>query len=101
MAGPEFISEKNSWFFSTQKLKQDELDLVEPIYSTKYSVLLENNAQEQLIFKHAISTVVSGRVGPHTDGRVEAKSEPRAQSGTSGSTIPGGAIAEPAGVAGD
>ena len=34
----------------------------------KYSVLLENNAQEQLIFKHAISTVVSGRVGPH-EGR--------------------------------
>jgi host factor-I protein len=28
----------------------------------KYSVLLENNSQEQLIFKHAISTVVSGRV---------------------------------------
>ena len=27
----------------------------------KYSVLLENNAQEQLIFKHAISTVVSMR----------------------------------------
>lgn len=27
----------------------------------KYSVLLENNNQEQLIFKHAISTVVSGR----------------------------------------
>lgn len=27
----------------------------------KYSVLLENNAQEQLIFKHAISTVVSTR----------------------------------------
>ncbi len=34
----------------------------------KYSVLLENNAQEQLIFKHAISTVVSGRA-PHGDGR--------------------------------
>ena len=33
----------------------------------KYSVLLENNAQEQLIFKHAISTVVSGRPGPHGD----------------------------------
>ena len=31
----------------------------------KYSVLLENNAQEQLIFKHAISTVVSMR-GHHT-----------------------------------
>jgi len=29
----------------------------------KYSVLLENNSQEQLIFKHAISTVVSGRAG--------------------------------------
>jgi host factor-I protein len=28
----------------------------------KYSVLLENNAQEQLIFKHAISTVVAGRM---------------------------------------
>jgi host factor-I protein len=41
----------------------------------KYSVLLENNAQEQLIFKHAISTVVSGRpatheVRPASDGRV-------------------------------
>ena len=31
----------------------------------KYSVLLENNNQEQLIFKHAISTVVSGRAGAH------------------------------------
>lgn len=35
----------------------------------KYSVLLENNAQEQLIFKHAISTVVSGRPAIHTEGR--------------------------------
>lgn len=34
----------------------------------KYSVLLENNAQEQLIFKHAISTVVSGRPMGH-EGR--------------------------------
>jgi host factor-I protein len=34
----------------------------------KYSVLLENNAQEQLIFKHAISTVVSGRPG-HGESR--------------------------------
>lgn len=34
----------------------------------KYSVLLENNSQEQLIFKHAISTVVSGKpvlIGEH------------------------------------
>ncbi len=35
----------------------------------KYSVLLENNSQEQLIFKHAISTVVSGRPGSHGDVR--------------------------------
>jgi host factor-I protein len=36
----------------------------------KYSVLLENNAQEQLIFKHAISTVVSGRGMAAHDPRV-------------------------------
>jgi host factor-I protein len=39
----------------------------------KYSVLLENNSQEQLIFKHAISTVVSGRAGIHPDGRPEPR----------------------------
>jgi len=31
----------------------------------KYSVVLEANGQEQLIFKHAISTVVIGRTGSH------------------------------------
>lgn len=31
----------------------------------KYSVLLDNNSQEQLIFKHAISTVVSSRSVMH------------------------------------
>lgn len=41
----------------------------------KYSVVLEANGQEQLIFKHAISTVVMGRTavhGPHvahSDGK--------------------------------
>jgi host factor-I protein len=35
----------------------------------KYSVLLENNSQEQLIFKHAISTVVSNRSTLHTEHR--------------------------------
>jgi host factor-I protein len=49
----------------------------------KYSVLLENNAQEQLIFKHAISTVVSGRAGVHSDGTIAGKAEPRAQYGSS------------------
>ena len=39
----------------------------------KYSVLLENNSQEQLIFKHAISTVVSGRAGSHTELRSETR----------------------------
>jgi host factor-I protein len=38
----------------------------------KYSVLLENNSQEQLIFKHAISTVVSNRSVMHTDLRPSA-----------------------------
>ena len=33
----------------------------------KYSVVLETNNQEQLIFKHAISTVAMGRVA-HTHG---------------------------------
>lgn len=49
----------------------------------KYSVLLENNAQEQLIFKHAISTVVSGRMASHTEARpvAELRTESRAGSG--------------------
>ena len=31
----------------------------------KYSVVLEANGQEQLIFKHAISTIVMGHTAPH------------------------------------
>ncbi len=54
----------------------------------KYSVLLENNAQEQLIFKHAISTVVSGRPA-HTEGlRPEVRS-----AGAPGGSAPEGAAA--------
>jgi host factor-I protein len=33
----------------------------------KYSVVLETNNQEQLIFKHAISTVVMGRGSSHSE----------------------------------
>jgi host factor-I protein len=33
----------------------------------KYSVVLETNNQEQLIFKHAISTVVMGRGAHHIE----------------------------------
>ncbi len=42
----------------------------------KYSVLLENNSQEQLIFKHAISTVVSGRPGSATHGDLRTDVRP-------------------------
>jgi host factor-I protein len=43
----------------------------------KYSVILESNNQEQLIFKHAISTVVGGRSSHHTG-------DPRHASGAAG-----------------
>ncbi|HZU21588.1 MAG TPA: RNA chaperone Hfq [Terriglobales bacterium] len=40
----------------------------------KYSVVLETNNQEQLIFKHAISTVVMGKgQGSHMDRPAEAR----------------------------
>jgi host factor-I protein len=35
----------------------------------KYSVVLETNNQEQLIFKHAISTVVMSKASHHGDSR--------------------------------
>jgi host factor-I protein len=35
----------------------------------KYSVVLETNNQEQLIFKHAISTVVMSKGSHHGDSR--------------------------------
>ena len=43
----------------------------------KYSVVLEANSQEQLIFKHAISTVVMGRVAtPHAMHVAHAEKAP-------------------------
>ena len=57
----------------------------------KYSVILESNAQEQLIFKHAISTVVIARAAhSHNDSKpaaVESHGEtavPSSASGTAG-----------------
>ena len=60
----------------------------------KYSVVLEANGQEQLIFKHASSAVVMGRVlsthvshTPHPDKAVAAASSPvpvASASGTEG-----------------
>lgn len=48
----------------------------------KYSVVLETNNQEQLIFKHAISTVVMGRMGHGGESRpsTAASAPPAAQS---------------------
>jgi host factor-I protein len=42
----------------------------------KYSVVLEANGQEQLIFKHAISTVVIGRTGLHAAHTPHAEAKP-------------------------
>ncbi len=60
----------------------------------KYSVVLETNNQEQLIFKHAISTVVMGRTGHaahfvHGEGKPATAAAPvgngpAAASGTEG-----------------
>ncbi len=50
----------------------------------KYSVILESNNQEQLIFKHAISTVVvakpmhSGSAPPHVSSYLNAPGAPAA-----------------------
>jgi host factor-I protein len=38
----------------------------------KYSVVLETNNQEQLIFKHAISTVVMAKGSHHVESRQHA-----------------------------
>jgi host factor-I protein len=53
----------------------------------KYSVLLENSNQEQLIFKHAISTVVSGKpvlMGEHRHAPTAAGVSGMAATGTQG-----------------
>ena len=48
----------------------------------KYSVVLEANGQEQLIFKHAISTVVMGRTAAHSTHLAHPDSKPAATSTT-------------------
>jgi host factor-I protein len=59
----------------------------------KYSVLLENNSQEQLIFKHAISTVVSNRSVIHSEHRPPLGGT--ATIGAGGATTPPSAGAAP------
>ena len=56
----------------------------------KYSVVLEANGQEQLIFKHAISTVVIGRTGLH--GAHVAHADAKAAGGA-GSATPSAPVA--------
>jgi len=41
----------------------------------KYAVLLESNSQEQLVFKHAISTVVVARTAQHVSQPVAQAAE--------------------------
>jgi host factor-I protein len=53
----------------------------------KYSLVLETNNQEQLIFKHAISTVVTQK-SSHSYSS-SGSSQMAAQSAASGSSIPG------------
>ena len=64
----------------------------------KYSVVLEANGQEQLIFKHAISTVVMGRVvshGPHL-----SHAEPHAEPKATGATAPAASAVSASGTEG-
>ena len=51
----------------------------------KYSVVLETNNQEQLIFKHAISTVVMGK-SAHAEPRPSASAHPGAPNAAGSNT---------------
>src|SRR5882757_6151925 len=62
----------------------------------KYSVVLEANGQEQLIFKHAISTVVMGRMvthgthlAPHPETKTAAATETAVAPAAAAATAPG------------
>lgn len=60
----------------------------------KYSVLLENNSQEQLIFKHAISTVVSSRSVLHAEHRPPSAHSAAGHVGGSGAAAAGSSTVE-------
>ena len=59
----------------------------------KYSVVLEANGQEQLIFKHAISTVVMGRTMSHGAHVAHSEAKVVAGSGPASSAEPATASA--------
>jgi host factor-I protein len=54
----------------------------------KYSVVLEANGQEQLIFKHAISTIVMGRTGTHSPHLTHPEAKPAAAPGVAAGAAP-------------
>jgi host factor-I protein len=56
-------------------------------------VVLEANGQEQLIFKHAISTVVMGRTGAHSAHLPHPEVKTAAGSSPASSTAPATASA--------
>ena len=62
----------------------------------KYSVVLETNNQEQLIFKHAISTVVTPRAAHPVDRTPHIEPKPA----TSGPQVVSGATVIPSGTEG-
>jgi len=59
----------------------------------KYSVVLEANGQEQLIFKHAISTVVIGRTGLHGGHLAHPDAKAAGGAGSATSSAPAAASA--------
>ncbi len=59
----------------------------------KYSVVLEANGQEQLIFKHAISTVVMGRTVSHGAHLAHAEAKAAAAPGGTSTATPAAASA--------
>ena len=59
----------------------------------KYSVVLETNNQEQLIFKHAISTVVMAR-GMHHGAEHRPPASERATNQTAQAEAPPSAVSE-------
>jgi len=64
----------------------------------KYSVLLENNSQEQLIFKHAISTVVSNRSVLHSEHKSSSVALPALNASAPGPSAPLTPTLAPAGA---
>ena len=70
----------------------------------KYSVVLEANGQEQLIFKHAISTVVMGRTaathGAHVVHPGATHTETKAATGAGSAASPAATAASASGTEG-